>query len=332
MKKTFSLVIAIALSLSIYAQAPQSFAYQGIARNSLGNPIANQLIAIRASILDATSTGTSQYTETQSVTTNSLGLFSVSIGMGTVQSGAFSAVTWATGLKFMKVEFDPTGGTSYVLSGTQQILSVPYALNALNAKTYVAGTSIAVSGSTITNTAPNQTVAITGSGATTITGAYPTYTISSPVTPTLSLVGSGSTTVTGTYPTYTVNTDLSPCFPKYITNVNLVNISNGNNSSLIYTSVNCTSYIPAGASHVILNVVGYSAGFYLNFRKDASSSSIYSLSGNSSAVGWRLVSNLNYVNTALIIPIDAFRTFQYLFTNNGISSTGSVTIDLIGYY
>lgn len=204
MKKTLSLIIAIAFSLSIYAQAPQSFAYQGIARNNSGNPIANQLISIRASILDATSTGTSQYTETQSVTTNSLGLFSVSIGMGTAQTGTFSAVTWATGLKFMKVEFDPAGGTSYVLSGTQQILSVPYALNALNAKTYVAGVGVSVSGSTITNTAPNQTVTLVPNGATTITGSYPTYTISSPITPTVSLVGSGSTSVTGTYPTFTV--------------------------------------------------------------------------------------------------------------------------------
>lgn len=100
--------------------------------------------------------------------------------MGTVQTGTFSAVTWATGLKFMKVEFDPTGGTSYLLSGTQQILSVPYALNALNAKTYVAGAGISVSGSIITNTAPNQTVNLSATGISTVSGSYPNYTVNTP--------------------------------------------------------------------------------------------------------------------------------------------------------
>ena len=107
MKKTLSLIIAVAFSFSIYAQAPQSFAYQGIARNNIGNPISNQLISIRASILDGSSTGTSQYTETQSVTTNSLGLFSISIGTGVVQTGTFSAITWATNLKFLNFLIRP---------------------------------------------------------------------------------------------------------------------------------------------------------------------------------------------------------------------------------
>ncbi len=305
MKKTLSLIIAVAFSFSIYAQAPQSFAYQGIARNNIGNPISNQLISIRASILDGSSTGTSQYTETQSVTTNSLGLFSISIGTGVVQTGTFSAITWATNLKFMKVEFDPAGGTSYILSGTQQILSVPYALNALNVKNYVAGSGVSVSGSTITNTAPNQTVTLTGTG---------------------------STSVTGTYPNYTVNTDLSPCLPKFITNVSLVNVSANNNSSLTYSSLDCSAYIPVGATHVILNIVASSSYFYINFKKDNLSQSLYTLSGNSNAIGMILVSGLNYENSHVIVPVDALRKFQYLFTNNGLASTGNLKIDLIGYY
>jgi hypothetical protein len=205
MKKTLALIIAIVLSISIYAQAPQSFAYQGIARNSSGSPISNQLISIRASILDAISTGTSQYTETQSVTTNSLGLFSVSIGMGTVQTGTFSAVTWATGLKFMKVEFDPTGGTSYLLSGTQQILSVPYALNALNAKTYVAGAGVSVSGSIITNTAPNQTVNLSATGISTVSGSYPNYTVNTRNYLGGTGIAVNGNTITNTAPNQTVN-------------------------------------------------------------------------------------------------------------------------------
>ena len=45
--------------------------------------------------------------------------------------------------------------------------------------TYTAGTGINVTGTTITNTAPNQIVSITGGGATTVTGTYPSFTVSS---------------------------------------------------------------------------------------------------------------------------------------------------------
>ena len=158
MKKVLLMLFVIGVSLNIYSQAPQAFAYQGIARNNLGNPISNQLISIRASILDSSATGVPKYIETQSVTTNSLGLFSVSVGMGVVQSGTFSAIPWGAGKKFMKVEFDPTGGSSFVLSGTQQILSVPYALYALNC-----GNSTAYTAPTVTT---NPATSISSSSAT----------------------------------------------------------------------------------------------------------------------------------------------------------------------
>ncbi|RMG74758.1 MAG: tail fiber domain-containing protein [Bacteroidetes bacterium] len=44
---------------------------------------------------------------------------------------------------------------------------------------YTGGTGISISGSTITNTAPDQTVSLAGSGATSVTGTYPNFTISS---------------------------------------------------------------------------------------------------------------------------------------------------------
>jgi len=43
--------------------------------------------------------------------------------------------------------------------------------------TLVAGTGISISTNTITNTAPNQTVTLTGAGTTTVSGTYPTYTV-----------------------------------------------------------------------------------------------------------------------------------------------------------
>jgi len=45
--------------------------------------------------------------------------------------------------------------------------------------TYTAGTGLSLTGTVFANTAPDQTVALTGSGATTVTGTYPNFTISS---------------------------------------------------------------------------------------------------------------------------------------------------------
>lgn len=123
------------------AQAPQQFNYQGAARNTNGTPLANKNIALKISILDATATGTAQYTEVRNVITNSFGLYSVIIGStgATSTTGTISAVTWGTGLKFIKVEIDPDNGNNFVLAGTAQLLSVPYALYSANGPTGAKG-------------------------------------------------------------------------------------------------------------------------------------------------------------------------------------------------
>jgi hypothetical protein len=62
-------------------------------------------------------------------------------------------------------------GNNLTISGANTV--------AIPQTTYTAGTGINVTGTTITNTAPNQIVSITGGGATTVTGTYPSYTVSS---------------------------------------------------------------------------------------------------------------------------------------------------------
>ncbi len=48
-----------------------------------------------------------------------------------------------------------------------------------NNTNYTAGSGISISGNTITNTAPNQPVTLTGTGGTTVTGTYPNFTVNS---------------------------------------------------------------------------------------------------------------------------------------------------------
>jgi len=123
-----SLLLLIIMSSDSFSQAPQAFPYQAVARNSLDNLLSNQTISIRFSILNGSNTGPTIYQEKHITTTNQIGLFNINIGQGTVLSGTFNTISWGTSSKFIKVELDPTGGNTFTVMGTTQLLSVPYAL------------------------------------------------------------------------------------------------------------------------------------------------------------------------------------------------------------
>jgi len=139
MKKIVTIVLFVVGSIASWAQAPQSFKYQAVARNASGNPIASANISVRLSIRDVTATGTIVYRETHAAATNALGLFTISVGGGTVVGGTFASIAWGTGNKFIEVEADFAGGTTYTSLGASQLLSVPYALFAASGNTGTAG-------------------------------------------------------------------------------------------------------------------------------------------------------------------------------------------------
>ena len=132
------------------AQAPQAIPYQAAARNSSGVIITNKTIALRFTLHDASTTGTIVYQEKQNAVTNALGMFIVNIGQGIAVTGTFSNINWSVNGKFMQVELDTTAtGNSYTDMGTQQLMSVPYALNATKADNGVpVGTVVAFMGTT----------------------------------------------------------------------------------------------------------------------------------------------------------------------------------------
>jgi hypothetical protein len=115
---------------SLFAQSPGRLSYQAVVRNTSGSIVSNQSVRMRITVVKGSATGTDAYVETHSRTTNALGLVSLEIGGGTVVSGNFSTIAWSQGPYFLKTETDVTGGTNYQLSGTTQLLSVPYALYA----------------------------------------------------------------------------------------------------------------------------------------------------------------------------------------------------------
>ncbi len=105
---------------------PNAMNYQAVARNASGNILANQIVGIRLTIENG-SGGSALYSERQTPTTNQFGLFTLKIGSGTVLSGVYNNIVWANGSQWLKVEMDPSGGTSYTPMGESELLSVPFA-------------------------------------------------------------------------------------------------------------------------------------------------------------------------------------------------------------
>ena len=130
MKRLYVLVSAFMLSYGAYAQAPEKMSYQAVIRNTSGALVTSSSVGMKISILQGSATGTIAYSETQTASTNANGLVSLEIGSGTVVSGDFTTIDWANDTYFIKTEINPTGGTSYTITGTSQLLSVPYALHA----------------------------------------------------------------------------------------------------------------------------------------------------------------------------------------------------------
>lgn len=108
------------------AQAPQALNYQAVARDAGGNILSSQVAAVRYTIHDISAAGATLYQETHNITTNQFGLFTASIGSGSVVSGNFSTIDWSLNAKYLQVEIDL--GSGFVDMGTSQLLSVPYAL------------------------------------------------------------------------------------------------------------------------------------------------------------------------------------------------------------
>lgn len=133
--KFYSFLGALLISGFLSAQAPQSFTYQSVIRNNTDQLVANAPIGTKISILQGSVTGTIIYSETHNASTNSNGLLSLVVGAGTVVNGSFSSINWGNGPYFIKTETDISGGVNYTLTGTQQLMSVPYALYAETAGT-----------------------------------------------------------------------------------------------------------------------------------------------------------------------------------------------------
>lgn len=133
MKNIVLMIVLLLNAMNIIAQQPpQRMNYQATVRDGSGNLVTSQPIGLRFNIRNLTATGTIVYQETQTVSTNAYAILTAEIGGGTPVIGTMTGIDWANGQKWMEVEIDITGGTSYTPMGAAELLSVPYSFYAGN--------------------------------------------------------------------------------------------------------------------------------------------------------------------------------------------------------
>ena len=294
------------ITLGIFAQSPSLINYQGAARLADGTPLDNRTISIKFDLREGSSSGSIVATETQTVQTNQLGLFTTQIGKNT----NISAINWQSNTMFLQVGIDTSAGAGFTDLGVQQMISVPYAMHAntvpssytnniltIGTNTYamsptvavVPTTSITLSGiGTITSVGTNTfdinipAPTFTGQGETTVSGTFPTYTISS-TTPSISVTStaaagpsvtstgssfsinlppptftnSGQNIISGTYPNFTVNTPTVAAAPNTtLTPLGLVTVLNPATNSFV-VGVQTPTFTNAGQNIITGNYPNY---------------------------------------------------------------------------
>jgi hypothetical protein len=119
MKVLFTILAALVLPASVFAQAPEKMSYQAVIRNSNEQLVINTQIGIQISILQGSGNGTEVYSELQHPSTNDNGLISIAIGVGDSENN-FSDIDWSNGPFFIKTEVDISGGSNYSITGISQ--------------------------------------------------------------------------------------------------------------------------------------------------------------------------------------------------------------------
>ena len=118
------ILLFLFLCSSIFAQVPVTLNYQAVLRDGAGIIKANTTSSIVVTLHQGSDTGTEVYTESHNATTNSLGL--VNLEIGSKDETNFALVDWSNGPYFVEIEVDGTW------MGTSELLTVPYALYAVN--------------------------------------------------------------------------------------------------------------------------------------------------------------------------------------------------------
>lgn len=132
---TYILLLTCSLGSSLLGQVPSAFSYEGIATDPFGSPLANTDIEILIEIIAESNPNLNpRYAETHRVVTSQLGNFTLSIGRGVaVTGGDLVDVFRVSESRFLNINIRVSGTDEFVLLGSLELLSVPYAYQAFMA-------------------------------------------------------------------------------------------------------------------------------------------------------------------------------------------------------
>lgn len=164
MKKLIALSFSLLLSVVAVSQ-PNKIAYQAVVRDAQGNVRVNTSVDLKFSFTNEQGTVV-HYVEEFAAQTNQFGLVTVELGGGNAVQGSFSAIPWSSGSVYLKVEVKEIN--NWVLLGSRELLSVPYALFAKDGNRGDPGVGIA---NTTLN--PDSTLTLTFTDLTSYTTPIP---------------------------------------------------------------------------------------------------------------------------------------------------------------
>jgi len=129
MRKLITILISILTTLSVFAQQiPQSFSFQGIAKDEFGQAMQEGgLVSLRFTIYEGSGTaGTLLFQEIHnSIEIKQGGVISVNVGNGSATNGNFTEIIWNS-QKTLAVGIDESNGSFFSALGNLLILSAPY--------------------------------------------------------------------------------------------------------------------------------------------------------------------------------------------------------------
>ncbi|MCQ2193295.1 MAG: hypothetical protein MJZ23_10640, partial [Paludibacteraceae bacterium] len=130
MKKfVFALLLSFITLVSAFANSPQSIGFQAIVRDAYGQLVADTPVGVHVIILRNNIEVV--YEEERVVTSNSQGLLSFAIGDGNATTAnSIENVDWSNGSFAIRCEMDLNGGTTYTVTQTTPLTSVPFAFYA----------------------------------------------------------------------------------------------------------------------------------------------------------------------------------------------------------
>ncbi|HEX2684541.1 MAG TPA: hypothetical protein VHL77_11435, partial [Ferruginibacter sp.] len=137
MKKVILLLaMSSLLSTTLLAQLnPEGMNYQAVARNSKGEILANQPIALKVVLFSMQTNGKLEYyNEMHDVVTSPTGVFSLVIGRGQKATGVYENVPWSMENIWMEVSIKSKGQSDFAVISNSKLLAVPYAYHSLTAE------------------------------------------------------------------------------------------------------------------------------------------------------------------------------------------------------